>query len=103
MVLDKQANTYAGLSGMTAVLIKPPRNKRAQRHLSKVIRCNLQRMMDEQGLSQMALAKETELAVGTIGNLSRNQFTRIDCETALVLCDYFNCDLCELFEMVSDK
>lgn len=83
-----------------AALVRSPRHKRAQRNLSKAIRCNLQRMMDERGLSQVALAKETELAVGTIGSLCRDQFTRIDCETALVLCDRFDCDLCDLFEVV---
>ena len=59
--------------------------------------------MEEQGLSQMALAAATELAIGTVGALCRNQFTRIDCETALVLCNYFNCDLCELFEMIDAR
>lgn len=84
---------------MTDILLMP-RNKRAQRTLKTVIRCNLQKMMDERGLSQLALAFETKLAVGTIGSLCRNQFTRIDCETALVLCEFFDCGLCDLFEIV---
>lgn len=55
--------------------------------------------MDERGLSQVDLANETGLAIGTIGSYCRNQFTRIDCVSALVLCRYFGCELCDLFEI----
>nr|WP_315870938.1 helix-turn-helix transcriptional regulator [Trichocoleus desertorum] len=75
--------------------------RKASRGLTTAIRCHLQKMMDDRGLSQVALAKETGLAISTIGGLCRNQFTRIDCDTALVLCEHFSCGLCDLFEIVS--
>jgi len=83
---------------MIAVLEMPKR--KASRSLKTTMRCRLQHFMDEQEISQVALAKETGLAISTIGSLCRNQFTRIDCDTALVLCEYFQIGLCDLFEIV---
>lgn len=77
--------------------------RKASRKLTTAMRCNLQQMMDDRELSQVALARETALAISTIGGLCRNQFTRIDCDTALVLCEFFECGLCDLFEITEGE
>jgi putative transcriptional regulator len=71
----------------------------------KKIRCRLKDLMAKQNppLSQYQLAKETELSVNAIGRLYKGEFERIDCKTAETLCNYFGCDLCELFSFEADS
>ena len=66
---------------------------------TKVI-CKLKKLMDEKEISQLALAEDTGLAVSTIGRLYRNQISRIDCQTVVVLCKFFNLSsISELIEI----
>lgn len=62
--------------------------------------CKLKQLMDEQGINQLKLAQATGLSPTTIGGLYRNQVvSRIDCNTAEVLMDYFGLEtLTDLFE-----
>lgn len=77
-----------------------PRRKVSQQ-LTKRIRCNLSSLMDERELSQLKVAEDTGLAIGTIGSLYRSDsVARIDSDTAIVLCNYLQVGLCELFEIV---
>ncbi len=65
--------------------------------------CKLKQLMDAEGLNQSQLAEMTNLAPGTVGKLYRSQFERIDCDTAIALCKFFNVDLCGLFEIQLQK
>jgi putative transcriptional regulator len=71
-------------------------------HMKK-IRCKLKDLMEKRELSQYQLAKETGLSINAIGRLYKQEFDRIDCNTAEVLCNYFGCDLCELFPLEADS
>jgi putative transcriptional regulator len=65
--------------------------------------CKLKQLMEDKGLNQSQLAEMTKLAPGTIGKLYRSQFERIDCDTAIVLCNFFKVDLCGLFEIETEE
>ncbi len=54
----------------------------------KVI-CKLKDLMEEKGITQLALAEATGLAPSTIGRLYRNQITRIDTSTVIALSEFF--------------
>ncbi len=77
---------------MTAALVMPKKKE-------VVFRCNLQRMMDERGLTQVALSEATGLSIATIRNLCRSNFSRIDCKTTADLMLYFDCEFSDLFEV----
>jgi len=68
------------------------------------LKCKLKELMDSRELSQMRVAKETGLSMGTVGRLYRDQLNRADFETLEKLGDYFGCkSVSELleFEQVS--
>ena len=67
------------------------------------VTCKLKHLMEAKGLNQSQLAEITNLAPGTIGKLYRSQFERIDCDTAIILCKFFNVDFCGLFEIQSQE
>ncbi|MBG1261729.1 helix-turn-helix transcriptional regulator [Nostoc sp. BAE] len=50
-------------------------------------------------MSQRQLAKETGLDITTINRLYTNNFSRVDVGTVEVLCNYFEQEVGELFEM----
>lgn len=65
----------------------------------KVI-CKLKDLMDDKGITQLALAEATGLAPSTIGRLYRNQVTRIDTSTVIALSEFFKLgSISELLEI----
>ncbi|MCP6763279.1 MAG: helix-turn-helix transcriptional regulator [Fischerella sp. CENA71] len=71
------------------------------------LNCKLRGLMEQQNISQLALAEATGLAPGTIGKLYRNQVTRFDENTVKTLCIYFGLnsisDLLEIEWEPSDR
>jgi putative transcriptional regulator len=61
------------------------------------VACNLRGFIDDRGLTQMKVAADTGLSPTIIGHLYHNQFKRIDCGTAETLCNYFGCQIGDLF------
>ncbi len=63
--------------------------------------CRLAILMAEKNpqLSQRQLARETDLDITTINRLFTNNFSRVDTKTVEVLCDYFQKDVGDLFEV----
>ncbi|BAY50655.1 DNA-binding helix-turn-helix protein (plasmid) [Kalymmatonema gypsitolerans NIES-4073] len=98
---------------MTAALtvmkspVPPKFTKRDERRAvqnSKVkIRCRLQDLLDAQEMTRSALAQETGLTSAAIRGLCENTAKRYDADTLAVLCDFFGCDLGELFEVVQKE
>ncbi|MEC4816939.1 MAG: helix-turn-helix transcriptional regulator [Scytonema sp. PMC 1069.18] len=94
---------------MTQMIMKAPvppkfikREERRAVQNSKVkIRCRLQDLLDTQGLTRSALAQETGLTSAAIRGLCENTTKRLDVDTLAVLCDFFGCNMGELFEIVS--
>ncbi len=50
-------------------------------------------------LNQRRLAKETAIAATTLNRLYNNEFTRVDVNTVETLCNYFGCEVGDLFVM----
>lgn len=82
---------------MTALIVVP-RRKVSLNPRRKIV-CKLQDFLDARGMTQQQLAEKTGLAISTIGLYCRNQINRIDVLTAEVLCEEFQCDMCELFPL----
>ncbi|MGH8002355.1 MAG: helix-turn-helix domain-containing protein [Brasilonema sp.] len=58
--------------------------------------------MESRGLNFSQLAKETGLAPGTVRSYAKNQFNRIDVNSAVVLCDFFDVPIEGLFQVVKE-
>jgi putative transcriptional regulator len=67
----------------------------------KKMYCRLAILMAEKDpqLSQRQLAIDTGLDAMTINRLFTNRFNRVDSNTVEALCNYFNKDVGDLFEM----
>lgn len=67
--------------------------------------CRLAVLMAEKDprLTQRRLSRETRLSVTTVNRLHNNDFERIDTATVNTLCNYFGCDVGELFVMKDVK
>jgi DNA-binding Xre family transcriptional regulator len=69
--------------------------------------CKLKDLLEKHNISQIGLAQETGLSPGTVGKLARGEFTRIDENTVITLCQYFDLnsisDLIEIEREPSDK
>ena len=65
------------------------------------MRCRLRILMAQQDppLTQKELAKELSLGPNTVNKLYNNTFKRVDAETVEKLCQFFTCDINELFEL----
>lgn len=63
--------------------------------------CRLAVLMAEKDprLTQRQLSRDTRLSVTTINRLHNNEFERVDLATVNTLCNYFGCDVGELFVM----
>lgn len=67
----------------------------------RVVRCRLVVLMAEQDppLTQTRLRQETNLSPTIINRLFHNTFQRVDVKTVRTLCNYFNCEVGDLFVM----
>lgn len=63
--------------------------------------CRLAVLMAEKDpqLSQRQLARDTNLDITTINRLFTNNFGRVDTNTVEILCDYFQREVGDLFEV----
>ncbi|WP_072143581.1 helix-turn-helix transcriptional regulator [Pseudanabaena sp. 'Roaring Creek'] len=63
--------------------------------------CRLAVLMMEKDtrLSQRELSRRTGLSVTAINRLHNNEFDRVDAATINTLCNYFNCEVGDLFVM----
>lgn len=63
--------------------------------------CRLSILMAEQmpPLTQTRLIEESKLSSHTISKLYNNTFSRLDKETVEKLCEYFRCNISDLFDL----
>jgi putative transcriptional regulator len=63
--------------------------------------CRLAVLMMEKDtrLSQRELSRATGVSKDAIGRLHNNDFNRVDTDTVNTLCNYFNCEIGDLFVM----
>lgn len=69
--------------------------------MKRTMYCRLAILMAERdpSLSQRKLAEETRLSTATINKLFQNRFDRVDRNTTDKLCNYFGCNVGDLFVM----
>jgi putative transcriptional regulator len=67
-----------------------------------MIRCHLSRLMGEQKMKVIDVAREADLHRNTITLLYKETATRVDIETMDKLCKLFSCEVGDLFEFVED-
>lgn len=69
----------------------------------RVVRCRLAILMAELDqdppLNQRRLAEQTGISPTTINQLYRNKVKRVDLDTIRTLCNYFQCEVGDLFVM----
>jgi putative transcriptional regulator len=63
----------------------------------KIMLCKLKEYMDMKGLNIAQLSRETGVTENAIRGYAKNSFTRIDCQTAIKLCTYFDAQMGEMF------
>jgi len=54
------------------------------------------------GISRRMVAEETGLSLSSVQNWASNNLTRYDAYQIATFCDYFGCDVSELFVIVDD-
>lgn len=57
-------------------------------------------LLSEKGLSKNRICKDLDIPRGNFNRYCRDEFQRIDANLLLKLCDYFNCTISELIEIV---
>lgn len=69
----------------------------------KIMYCRLAILMAEKrpGLTQSEIARATGMALTTVNRLFNNTFSRVDKGTVESLCDYFGCEIGDLFVLVN--
>jgi len=60
-------------------------------------------MMGERKLKISDVAKDTDINRGTLTRLYHESYTRIEKDVINTLCEYFSCNIEELFEYIADK
>jgi transcriptional regulator with XRE-family HTH domain len=63
----------------------------------KVMLCKLKEYMDLKGLNIAQLSRETGITENAIRGYVKNSFSRIDCQVAIKLCNYFNTSMGDMF------
>ncbi|MES9822778.1 MAG: helix-turn-helix transcriptional regulator [Candidatus Thiodiazotropha sp.] len=68
-----------------------------------MIKCHLGKMMGERKLKISDVARETGLHRNTVNLLYRETANRVDLDAVDRLCEFFNCEIGELFEYLPNK
>ncbi|WP_028879660.1 helix-turn-helix domain-containing protein [Terasakiella pusilla] len=68
-----------------------------------MIKCHLSRLMGEKKLKIADVTRETGINRGTITRLYHETAERVELDVMNKLCEYFKCELGELFEYKSDQ
>lgn len=64
------------------------------------VRCRLSEFLRDRGLNQMDVVRATKLSPTTVGQLTRNEFRRLDCKAIVAVCGYFEVGIGEMFPIV---
>lgn len=65
--------------------------------------CNLKNYMNEKELTITQLSKDIDVTQNAIRAYMKNRFSRIDCEIAAKLCNYFGVSFGEMFELSNEQ
>lgn len=68
----------------------------------KHIHVRINELLEENGISRNKICKDLEIPRGNFYRYSRDEFQRIDANLIIKLCEYFECDIQDLLEIVDD-
>lgn len=68
----------------------------------KHIHVRINELLEENGISRNKICKDLEIPRGNFNRYSRVEFQRIDANLIIKLCEYFECDIQDLLEIVDD-
>ncbi len=57
-------------------------------------------LLSEKGISKNRICKDLDIPRGNFNRYCRDEFQRIDAKLLLKLCNYFDCEIDELIEIV---
>lgn len=61
--------------------------------------CKLKNYMEQKEINIAQLSREIGITENAIRGYVKNSFSRIDCQVAIKLCDYFKVDVGEMFSI----
>lgn len=56
-------------------------------------------LLEEKGISKNRICRDLDLPRGNFNRYCRDDFQRVDANLIIKLCEYFNCDVGDLFEI----
>ena len=68
----------------------------------KHVHMRLNELLIENDISKNRICKDLDLARGNFYRYCRDDFQRIDANLIIKLCEYFECDIQDLLEIVDD-
>ncbi len=66
----------------------------------KSIHMRIVELLAERGISKNQICKDLDIPRGNFSRYCRDEFQRIDANLVIKLCDYFQCDICDLLVLV---
>lgn len=67
----------------------------------KYVHMRINELLKEKSISKNRTCKDLELARGNFNRYCRDEFQRIDANLILKLCDYLECDIADLLEIIN--
>lgn len=68
----------------------------------KHVHMRLNELLIENEISKNKICKDLDLARGNFNRYCRDDFQRIDANLVIKLCDYFQCSIQDLLEIIDD-
>lgn len=66
----------------------------------KYLHLNINELLSERRISKNKICKDLDIPRGNFNRYCRDEFQRIDANLLLKLCDYLNCEIGELIEII---
>ncbi len=67
--------------------------------MKQVMVCKLQNYMEQKSINIAQLSREIGITENAIRGYAKNTFSRIDCEVAIKICNYFGASVGDMFEI----
>lgn len=67
--------------------------------MERYIHIRINELLDDRGISKNRICKDLDIPRPNFNRYCRDEFQRIDANLILKLCDYLECDLCDLLEI----
>lgn len=61
---------------------------------------NINELLSAKGISKNRICKDLDIPRGNFNRYCRDEFQRVDANLILKLCDYLDCEISELMEIV---